>query len=107
METAMHATNLSTALLAVAFGLAACASDPQSRSFGQVVEDQTLETRVKVALIDDPAVSAGRVEVETYKGVVQLSGTVGSEKEADAAVAAAKRVSGVTSVKNDLRVSAR
>jgi osmotically-inducible protein OsmY len=99
----MFAALLATAAL----GFAACSSDPQSRSFGQVIEDQTLETRVKAALIDDPGVKAGRVEVETYKGVVQLSGTVGSQKEADAAVAAAKRVSGVTSVKNDLRVSAR
>ena len=104
----MRTTNLRAALLAAAaLGLGACASDPQSRSFGQVIEDQTLETRVKVALIDDPTVSAGQVEVETYKGVVQLSGTVGSQKEADAAVAAAKRVSGVASVKNDLRVGPR
>ena len=86
--------------------LSACATDSR-RSAGQVIEDQAIETRVKAALIDSPDVAAAKVEVETYKGVVQLSGPVDSQKEATAAVAAARTVPGVVSVKNDLRVKPR
>jgi hyperosmotically inducible protein len=96
-------TTFAAVMAATSLTLAACATDTQ-RSAGQVIQDQAIETHVKSALIADPDVAAAKVEVETYKGVVQLTGTVGSQKEADAAVTAAKKVPGVTSVKNELRV---
>jgi hyperosmotically inducible protein len=97
---------LAVVAAAATLALAACATDTQ-RSAGQVIQDQAIETHVKAALIDAPDVAAGKVEVETYKGVVQLTGVVASQKEADAAAAAAKKVPGVVSVKNELRVQPR
>lgn len=86
--------------------LGACASSPDSRAAGQVVDDATLTARVKSALAVDAGTStAANVDVTTYRGVVQLSGFVNSQTDAQRAVAAAQGVEGVRSVKNDLRVA--
>jgi osmotically-inducible protein OsmY len=97
-------------LLAAAFAAAtlatlpACTTDGQQRSVGQTVDDTTLLTRVKTALIQAKDVKANDVNVDVRNGVVQLKGVVASSAERTAAESVARGVSGVKSVQNDLRV---
>ena len=84
--------------------LAACAETATHRSTGQYADDSTLTARVKTALIGDEQVKARDINVDTYNGVVQLSGVVESKTEANQAIALAEQVEGVKSVKDDLRV---
>lgn len=87
-------------------GLSACASSPNERSTGQVVDDSSLTARVKTALARDTSLgTAMDVHVTTYRGVVQLSGFVDSQATAQRAEAVAKGVDGVRSVENDLRLA--
>ncbi len=88
-------------------GLGACASseDRNSRSAGEFTDDAGLTAKVKSAIATDAgARTASAVNVETYRGVVQLTGFVDSEDQAARAVSAAKKVQGVRSVKNDIRL---
>ena len=71
---------------------------------GEYVSDSWITTKVKAALVDDPAVKATEVNVETFKGVVQLSGFVSSSMAMNEAVRLASGIKGVTSVKNDMRL---
>lgn len=99
------AAGLAAAALA---GLGACASsgeDAGRRSAGEFTDDAALTARVKTAIATDAgAKTAAVVNVETYRGVVQLTGFVDSDEQATRAVAAAKKVQGVRSVKNDIRL---
>jgi osmotically-inducible protein OsmY len=91
---------------AVALG-AGCASQntQNSRSAGQFTDDAALTAKVKTAIATDVgARAAGSINVETYKGVVQLSGFVDNKDMAERALTAARKVNGVSSVKNDLRL---
>ena len=81
--------------LLLAVTLVGCASD---RGFGQRVDDQTIETKVKAALLGAPDVSGTAISVEVRGGEVQLSGFVKSRAEAQRAVDLARRVDGVTRV---------
>lgn len=90
--------------VSVLLALAACAGNATQRSTGQYVDDKTLTARVKTALIGDEQVKARNIDVETYKGVVSLSGFVDSKSEADRAVLLAQKVDGVKSVKDDMHV---
>lgn len=69
--------------------------------------DAVITTKIKTEYAKDKAVSATRISVDTEKGVVRLSGTAKTKDEADKAVAIAKSVKGVTSVKNDIKVEAK
>ncbi|HZX31843.1 MAG TPA: BON domain-containing protein [Rhodocyclaceae bacterium] len=84
--------------------LTACSPTPTRQAAGEYLDDATITTRVKSALVQDPDVRATEVNVETYRGVVQLSGFVDSESEARRAVNVARQVPGVNSVKNDIRI---
>lgn len=84
--------------------LAACASTPQHRSTGEVVDDLSIHTRVKASLIDDPRVDANEVNVEVERGVVTLLGWVSDSGERRAAARIAASVEGVRSVDNQLRL---
>lgn len=84
--------------------LAACAGTAHERSTGQYVDDKTVTARVKTALIGDEQVKARNIDVETYKGVVSLSGFVDTRTEAERAVVLAQKVDGVKSVKDDMHV---
>jgi hyperosmotically inducible protein len=70
----------------------------------QPVEDTVITTKVKALMVKDKDVSAANVEVKTVNGVVHLSGAAKSRQEADKAVSIARGVSGVTSVKNEIKV---
>jgi hyperosmotically inducible periplasmic protein len=95
---------LAAALLGVALAAAGCSSSPTRESTGEYIDDTALTTRVKAKFVEDKTVSAGAINVETFKGVVQLSGFANSQAEANQAVALAQSTSGVKSVKNDIRL---
>ena len=82
----------------------ACASTSKQESAGEYVDDSVITTKVKSLLAADDFLKSFEISVETYKGTVQLSGFVGSEKAVDKAGEIAGSVKGVTSVKNDLIV---
>lgn len=96
-------TRLLTAALTTAL-LVACSSTPKQESTGEYLDDSAITTRVKTALVADKQVSAMDVNVETYKGTVQLSGFANSDTEKQRAAEIARSVSGVKSVKNDIRL---
>ena len=80
----------------------ACASTSKQSSTGEYVDDSVITTKVKSLLAADDFLKSFEIGVETYKGVVQLSGFVASQKAADKAVEIANSVQGIKSVKNDL-----
>jgi osmotically-inducible protein OsmY len=97
---------LAAAGAAALLGVGACASGgPAQRSTGEFTDDAGTTARVKTAIATDAgARTAAAVNVDTYRGVVQLTGFVDSDDQASRAVAAAKKVQGVRSVKNDIRI---
>jgi osmotically-inducible protein OsmY len=90
-------------IFAMLFSLG-CASTPTKEGTGEFVDDSVITTKVKAAIINEPSLKATEIKVETFKGVVQLSGFVSSEAEIDRAVEVARDVKGVKSVKNDMRL---
>jgi osmotically-inducible protein OsmY len=81
-----------------------CASTPTRESSGQYVDDSAITTKVKAAIFNDPALKVFQINVETFKGAVQLSGFVDSAQNASKAGELARGVGGVKSVKNSLIV---
>jgi hypothetical protein len=81
-----------------------CSSEPKHESAGEYLDDTVITTRVKAAMVADDSLKASEINVETYKGVVQLSGFVSSSDDRSRAVKVAKDVKGVDSVKNDIRI---
>jgi osmotically-inducible protein OsmY len=84
--------------------VAGCASTAKQESTGEYVDDTTLTTKVKAKFVDDKKVGSMNINVETFKGTVQLSGFADNQAEADRAVQIAKSTEGVKSVKNDIRL---
>lgn len=76
------------------------------KAIGDTLNDATITTRVKTALLNDPEVGVLRIDVDTTSGVVTLSGAVPSSAQADRAVRIAKTVEGVKDVKSALKVMA-
>jgi osmotically-inducible protein OsmY len=91
-------------LLVLMATFAACASTSKQESTGEYIDDSVITTKVKSLLAADNFLKSFQISVETYKGTVQLSGFVGSEKAVDKAGEIARGVKGVKSVKNDLIV---
>lgn len=83
-----------------------CAVKTGQSTVGQYVDDTTITTRVKARFAEDPAVGAMRLQVETLKGTVQLSGFATSQAEKDKAGALARGVADVKEVRNDIIVRA-
>ena len=100
--------NISTAALCVMLGASlasvGCSSSPTRSSTGQYLDDTAITTKVKAKMVEDPAVSALNIKVETFKGTVQLSGFANNATEVNRAVEIARGVDGVHSVKNDIRL---
>jgi osmotically-inducible protein OsmY len=84
--------------------LVGCASAPGKEGTGEYVDDAVITTKVKAAIFNEPNLKSAEVNVETYKGVVQLSGFVSSATSAARATELARGVKGVVSVRNDLRL---
>jgi osmotically-inducible protein OsmY len=102
MKTFKRATAL-LSIFAVA-GLIGCASTTKSESTGQYVDDTAITAKVKAAILGEPTLKSAEINVETFKGIVQLSGFVRSQDNINTAMVTAKNVYGVTSVKNDMRL---
>ena len=85
--------------------LAACAGEPKSSHPPESGSDAALSARVKAAIATDVgARAAGALNVSSYGGVVELTGFADSEAQASRAAQAAKKVQGVRSIRNEIRV---
>ena len=82
------------------------ASTSKKESPGEYVDDAVITTKVKAAVLEDPSLKSAEINVETFKGIVQLTGFVRSRADINKAVEVAKGVSGVKSVKNDMILKA-
>jgi osmotically-inducible protein OsmY len=83
---------------------AGCASTQKHEGTGEYVDDSVITTRVKTAIMEEPTLSSAEINVETFKGVVQLSGFVTSRAAINKALQVARSIPGVSSVKNDMRL---
>lgn len=93
------------AVLALSFAfVTGCASTATQESTGEYLDDSVVTTKVKTAILNDPELKVLQINVETFKGVVQLSGFVDSKAMKDQAVKVTRGVAGVKSVKDDMRV---
>ena len=89
----------------VFFGLTSCASGPTNESTGEYIDSASTTAKVKTELVQELGLnSVTNIEVNTYKGVVQLSGFVNNSQDISKAVSAAKHVVGVKAVENSLLV---
>ena len=95
---------VSAVLLVVALAVGACASTRTTKSAGEQVDDSVTTGRVKAALIADSTTKAHQIDVETFKGTVQLNGFVDSSASKQRASEVAKSTKGVTAVRNNLTV---
>lgn len=95
-------TTLISALMLTA--VVGCAATRSQESTGQYVDDTVITTSVKHAILNEPTLKVNEINVETFKGVVQLSGFVRSAGDIDTAIRVARGVNGVKSVKNDMRL---
>lgn len=88
----------------LALSLAACSSTPKKRSFGEVVDDAVITTKLKTKFMKDKGVKAHDIDIDTWKGVVSLKGTVESKSQISRAIELAERQRGVRQVKSYLVV---
>lgn len=96
---------LSSVLLALTLVTAVgCSSTSKQEGTGEYVDDTVITSKVKAAVFNEPMLKSAEINVETFKGVVQLSGFVSSQAAANKATEVARSVSGVKSVKNDMRI---
>jgi osmotically-inducible protein OsmY len=91
-------------IVALMLSALGCGSTGQQSSTGQYIDDTAITTKVKTGIFNEPTLKSGQISVETYKSVVQLTGFVDSAASMDKAVAIARSVQGVSSVKNDMRL---
>ncbi|MBM9535651.1 BON domain-containing protein [Desulfobulbus alkaliphilus] len=102
----MTRTNFFTAfflitLMALFLG---CASTEKQAGFGESIDDTVITTKVKAAIFGDDSLKSREIKVETFKGIVQLSGFVNSQAEINKAVELARGVEGVKSVENSIQL---
>jgi osmotically-inducible protein OsmY len=81
-----------------------CASTAKQEGTGEYVDDTVITGKVKAAILNEPSLKSAEINVETFKGVVQLSGFVTSQVAVNKAVEVTRTVGGVKSVKNDMRL---
>ncbi len=91
------------AVAAVLF-MMGCASTPKQEGTGEYIDDTVITTKVKASIFEAPDLKSAEINVETFKGIVQLSGFVSSQANINRAVEVARGVNGVKSVKNDMRI---
>ncbi|WP_151669384.1 BON domain-containing protein [Nitrincola schmidtii] len=101
--------NLSKYALAIFFALSmitmvGCAAPDKQQTVGAYIDDSTITTRVKAAIFDDQGLRFSEINVETFDGVVQLSGFVSTQVEINRAVQMTRTIQGVKSVKNDMQL---
>jgi hyperosmotically inducible protein len=91
-------------VLVTAISLAGCAGSKKHESTGEYFDDMVLSTKVRASILGDSRLKVLQIDVETFKGIVQLSGFVDSADAANRAVELARRVRGVKMVNNSLIV---
>ena len=84
--------------------IAGCAGTRTKESTGEYVDDSVITAKIKAEILDDPMLKVFQINVETFKGEVQLSGFVNSAAASAKAVEISRKVKGVTSVKNSMIV---
>lgn len=104
-----HMKNVSKYALAVFFAVSmismiGCAAPEKQQTVGAYIDDATVTTRVKAAIFDDPGLRFSEINVETFDGVVQLSGFVSTQLEINRAIQMTQTIQGVKSVKNDMQL---
>ncbi len=102
----MKKSSLIAAVLSVflAVSVVGCASTSKQEGTGEYIDDAVLTTKVKAAIFNEPSLKSMEINVETFKGAVQLSGFVNSQADINKAVEVARSVKGVASVKNAMRL---
>ena len=100
----LSALILSVGVFAITGGLTGCAGDRYTQSTGEKIDDKSASSRVRSALSDDTQYKYPDVNVQTFKGVVQLSGFVNSREQKNRAGDLAKKVEGVKEVQNNITV---
>jgi len=103
MKKAHFIRNCFIGLVLVVF-IAGCAGTAKRESTGEYIDDSVLTSKVKTEIFNDPMLKVFQINVESFKGVVQLSGFVNSAQASARAVEVANSVKGVKSVKNSLIV---
>ena len=81
-----------------------CAPTPTREGTGEYVDDSVITAKVKAAIFNEPSLKSAEINVETFRGVVQLSGFVSSRENISKAIEVARGVNGVKSVKDDMRL---
>jgi osmotically-inducible protein OsmY len=84
--------------------LVGCASTATQEGTGEYIDNAVITTKVKTAIFNEPTLKSFEINVETFKGAVQLSGFVNSQADIDKAVEVVRQVKGVKSVKNDMQL---
>lgn len=96
---------ISTFILAIAMiSVVGCASTSSKEGTGEYIDDTVITTKVKAEILKEATLKSSEINVETFKGSVQLSGFVNSQSDINTAVAIARGVKGVSAVKNDMRL---
>ncbi len=85
-------------------GSMGCASTKTHEGTGEYIDDSAITTKVKAAILGEPGLKSAEINVETFKGVVQLSGFVSSHDDISKAVQVARNVKGVRSVTNNMQL---
>lgn len=104
MKTRQFFPAMMLAVAASVITLAGCGSTATQSSTGQYLDDTAITGKVKAAIFNDASLKSAEINVETFKGAVQLSGFVNSQADIQRAVVVAQGVAGVKSVKNDMRM---
>ncbi len=102
MKIARSVSSVLSSMLVVA--LVACAPTEKRASAGEFIDDTLITSKVKAALMADPDLKATEINVDTFKGTVQLSGFVAQPDHIPRAVDMVRRINGVKSVKNDMAI---
>src|SRR5690242_20238446 len=95
---------VSAVMFVMTLAMVACASTRTQKSAGEQVDDTVTTAAVKSALIADPVTKAHQIDVETFKGTVQLNGFVDTAASKERASEVARKQKGVTAVRNNLTV---
>ncbi|SDW82468.1 BON domain-containing protein [Nitrosomonas oligotropha] len=91
-------------LILVLLTVMGCGSIQKQEGTGEYLDDTVITTKVKAAILNEPTLKSAEINVETFKGVVQLSGFVSSSASINKAIEVAKGVAGVKSVRNSMHL---
>ncbi len=100
-RTSIYTTIILITMMALFLG---CASTSKQAGTGEYVDDTVITAKIKAAILGDATLKSAEINVETFKGVVQLSGFVNSQADINKAVEVASAITGVKSVTNSMRL---